>query len=72
MGKSSLLNGLMGKKVRARERESLQYLVPAFQHGHSHAVHIGIASFPGPAQLSVVRARGEPGNEATLAQCVKM
>ena len=29
-----------------------------------------LASFPGPAQLSVVRARGEPGNEAMQLQFI--
>ena len=29
-----------------------------------------LASFPGPAQLSIVRARGEPGNEAMQPQFI--
>ena len=28
-----------------------------------------IASFPGPAQLSIIRTRGEPGNEAREGMC---
>ena len=33
------------------------------------ALSIAVASFPGPTQLSVACARGEPGNNATRAVC---
>ena len=33
------------------------------------ALSIAVASFPGPTQLSVAYARGEPGNDATIVVC---
>ena len=33
------------------------------------ALSIAVASFPGPTQLSVACAQGEPGNDATIVVC---
>ena len=49
----------LSSNITCIEKQSPRFTAPS----------IAVASFPGPTQLSVACARGEPGNDATIVVC---